>query len=440
MITIDGGEPLPSRAKTTVALQYGSTGLDVELPSENLTIIEPSFTDGLANETAAFITSVRNPLGSKPLREIIGSEDKVAIVIPDITRPMPSDRILPMVLEELGHVPDDNFTIINGTGSHRANSDDELLSMVGSEIISRIKIVNHNAHDPETLLPAGNDARSGQVFLNKEYINADRRIVLGFIEPHFMAGFSGGYKAVFPGIADIDSIMRYHDAITIAHPRSTWGVLEGNPTQETVRYNGALIPIDFCINCTLNKNHEITKFFCGEVHEAHNQGCAYSKQKSMVCCEQEFDIVITTNSGYPLDQNLYQTVKGISAAAMITKDNGFIACASECRDGFPSHGNFLKLMHAKSSPQELLEMINQDGFSMYDQWEAQLLAQIQIKAKVGLYSTMDAQELRKAFIEPLPDLTAAIAQKLNALGSDATIAVLPQGPQTIPYVGSVDTG
>ena len=225
--------------------------------------------------------------------------------------------------------------IVNGTGSHRANTPDELETMVGEEVVSRYRVVNHDAHDPATMVEVGTAPDGRPVLMNREYAEADRRIVLGFIEPHFMAGFSGGYKGIYPAVADIASILRYHDAKTIGHPRSTWGILEGNPTQDIVRHNGALVPLDFCLNVTLNRDRRITRFFCGHPIEAHERGCRFSKETAMVACERPFPIVVTTNSGFPLDQNLYQTVKGMSAASQIVAQDGYIAIASALRRRVP---------------------------------------------------------------------------------------------------------
>ena len=360
--------------------------------------------------------------------------DRVAVVIPDLTRPLPSDRLLPWLFEELSHVPAERFTIVNGTGSHRTNTPEELRSMVGPEILGRYRVVNHTAHDPATMLPAGKSRDGETVFLNREYVEADRRIVLGFIEPHFMAGFSGGYKGVFPAVADIASIMRYHDARTIGDPRSTWGLLEGNPTQAIIRHNGSLLPLDFCVNVTLNRRREITRFFCGHPIAAHEAGCAFSKQTAMVACDRAFPIVVTTNSGYPLDQNLYQTVKGLSAAAQIVEPGGYIATASRCNDGFPEHGNFKKLLFDHASPRAVLDTIEAPGFSLYDQWEAQLLALIRLKARVGLRSELPPEDVRRAHLEPIEDVAAAVAQERARIGENAPVAILPEGPQTIPYV------
>ena len=417
-----------------VHLQYGRAGLDVEIPGKSVTVIEPRFVPGLPDEAGAFREAVRHPIGARPLRETVKATDRVAVVIPDLTRPLPSDRLLPWLFEELSHVPAEQFTIVNGTGSHRVNTPEELRSMVGPEVLGRYRLVNHTAHDAATMLPAGKSRDGEVVFLNREYVEADRRIVLGFIEPHFMAGFSGGYKGIFPAVADIASIMRYHDARTIGDPRSTWGLLEGNPTQAIIRDNASLLPLDFCVNVTLNRRREITRFFCGHPIAAHEAGCAFSKETAMVACERAFPIVVTTNSGYPLDQNLYQTVKGMSAAAQIVAEGGYIAAASRCNDGFPEHGNFKKLLFDHPSPRAVLDAIEAPGFSLYDQWEAQLLALIRLKARVGLRSELGDDDVRRAHLEPIADVGAAVARELSHRGRDAPVAVLPEGPQTIPYV------
>ena len=419
---------------TKVHLQYGTEGLVVDLPSDNVTVIEPKHLPGLEDEAAAFLEAVRSPIESRPLKDHVESGDHVAVVIPDITRPLPTDRLLPWLLAELDHVPPERFTIINGTGSHRPNTDEELAQMIGADILKRYRVVNHDANDEGSMVRVGTDLRGHAIHFNREYAECDKRIVLGFIEPHFMAGFSGGYKGVFPAVADLEAIMRYHDAETIGDPKSTWGVTDGNPTQITIRHNGSLLPVDFCINVTLNRERQITRFFCGETRSVHKAGCVFAREQSMVECERAFPVVVTTNSGYPLDQNLYQSVKGMSAAAMIVDEGGYIVAASECRDGFPDHGNFKDLLFEHDSPAALLEKINSDGFLVHDQWEAQLLAIIASKARVGLHSRMKDDDIRKAYLDPVSDVAASVAEELKRVGEDAPIAVLPEGPQTIPYL------
>lgn len=417
-----------------VHLHYGKDGINLHLDSPNVTVIEPKFVTGLRDEQASFQDAVRNPIDCKPLREQIRAADKVAVVIPDITRPLPTERILPWLFAELGHVRAENFVIINGTGSHRVNTSAELAAMCGVDVARKYRIVNHDSHDPHSLKQAGTGEDGHPVFYNKEYCEADKRIVMGFIEPHFMAGFSGGYKGIFPAVADISSIMRYHDAPTIGHPRSTWGELEDNPTQAKIRKNGSLLTVDFCINVTQNSRRQITRFFCGQTLQAHRAGCAFCKETVMIPCERPFPVVVTTNAGYPLDQNLYQAVKGMSAGAQIVEQDAYILACSKCNDGFPDHGNFKTLLFDSRSPRELLDRILAPGFSMYDQWEAQLLALIQLKARVGLKSDLNPDDVRRAHLDPVEDINQRVAEELKRYGNSARIAVLPEGPLGIPYL------
>ena len=415
-------------------LPYGKSFITVEIPFPDVTILEPRFAEGLADEAAAFTAAVRSPITAPPLREIVTDHEKVAILIPDITRPFPSHRILPWLFRELSHVPAKYFTVIIGTGSHRPCAPAELDEILGPEIVARYRIINHMAQDFQTMLPVGKREDGGTVHLNREYAAADRRIILGFIEPHFMAGFSGGYKAVMPGVADIDSILYYHRPAVVGDPRSTWGVLEDNPTQELIRKLGALVPVDFCVNVTLNRERHITGYFCGHPLAAHSKGCEFARSSAMLPCVRRFPVVITTNGGYPLDQNLYQSVKGISAAAQIVADGGLIIAACECAEGFPAHGNFARLLFEHNSPQAILETVSQPGFSMFDQWEAQLLAMIQVRAKVALFSALPADAVRRAHLDYVDDLDKYLALVMHRIGAQTPIAVLPDGPLTIPYV------
>ncbi len=417
-----------------VPLRYGRGAISLQLSAHRVSVFEPVFVPGLADEARAFRDAVRAPLGTRPLREIVGAGERLAVAIPDITRPLPTDRILAWLLDELSHVPDAQWTIVNGTGSHRANTDAELGAMVGAEAARRLKVVNHSAHEPSGLAFAGRSPDGRPVLLNREWLRADRRIVVGLIEPHFMAGFSGGYKGVFPALADIDSVMHYHRAEVIADPRSTWGRLEDNPTQDQIRANGSLAPVDFCVNATVNREQQITGFFCGDVLEAHRAGCLEARTSAMVACDRPFPVVVTTNAGYPLDQNLYQAVKGMSAAAQIVEPGGLILAAARCNDGFPAHGNFKRLMTGRPDARAVLDTIVAPGFSLYDQWEAQILAQILLKARVALFSELDPDEVSAAHLEPVADIGRRLAAELDRRGAATSVAVLPEGPMTIPYL------
>ena len=212
-------------------------------------------------------------------------------------------------------------------------------------------------------------------------------------------------------------------------------MLENNPTQELIQKFGSRVPVDFCVNVTLNWKRFITGFFCGEPVAAHLKGCALARKSAMVKCNRRFPVVITTNGGYPLDQNLYQSVKGISAAAQIVDDGGLIIAVCECADGFPAHGNFARLLFKHNSPQAILDTVLKPGFSMSDQWEAQLLAMIQVRAKVALFSALPADEVRRAHMEYVESLNEYLVAVMLRLGENTPVAVLPDGPLTIPEIG-----
>lgn len=419
----------------TCRIDYGTTGLELDLTGLNATVLEPRYPPPLKDETSAFQKAAASPCGGVPLKDRIAAHETVAIAIPDITRALPTERLLTWLFAELDHVPADNFTIVSGTGTHRANTPEEWVHMVGKRIYATYTCIDHDGEDMDTMVHAGVSEFGYEVHLNKAYAEADRRILLGFIEPHFMAGFSGGYKAVFPGVASVDAILHYHNAENIGHPRSTWGITEQNPTLEHVRAGGRLRPVDFCLNITLDRERRITGFFCGDVEPAHEAGCAFCKTTAMTACQEPFPIVVTCNSGYPLDQNLYQTVKGMSAAAQIVKEGGVIFSASRCNDGFPSHGNFRRMLQEHASPQAMLDTITAPGFREADQWQVQLLALILLKARVGLLSELPDEDVRSAKLEPIQDLRSAIDAELERIGDpDAPVAVLPEGPLTIPYI------
>jgi nickel-dependent lactate racemase len=416
-----------------VALAYGRGRLAVDVPAQAV-VITPEELPGLPDERAAFDAAVRAPIASAPLRELAKPTDTLAIVIADITRPVPSERLVPWILAELAHVPRENVVIVNGTGSHRANTRDELVQMLGAEVVETVRIVNHNAFDDATLTHMGRSSYGGEIWLNNDYLRADVRIATGFIEPHFFAGFSGGPKGVVPGVAGIKTIMHLHNAQMIGDPRSTWARLEGNPVQGEIREAVAMAPPHFMVNVALNSQRQITALWAGHYIQAHEAGCRFVAEHATRPVEDLFDVVITTNSGYPLDQNLYQAVKGMSAAARIVRPGGAIIAAAECCDGLPEHGNFKQLLQMRRTPQDLLDMIEAPGFELYDQWEAQTQAIVQRRADVYLYSSLDPQTVRDAMLTPIASVEDALAGLLDRYGPRARIAVLPEGPQTVPYV------
>jgi len=419
-----------------VTLEYGTEGLPVDLTDLDVTVVAPTFLDGLEDEAASFREAMNAPIGCPPVKSRIGPDETVAVVIPDITRALPNERLLSWLFAELDHVRPENIVIISGTGTHRGNTEEEWIRMVGPEIFRKYRCINHRGDDLDSMDLAGRSRFGYEVHFNREYCQADRRILLGFIEPHFMAGFSGGYKAAFPGVTSVDAIMHYHSAENIRHPNSTWGILADNPTQENVRAGGSLVPVDLLINVTLNNRREITRFFVGDPIAAHEAGCAFCRDTAMVACEQAFDIVVTSNSGYPLDQNLYQSVKGMSAASKIVRDDGLILMAARCNDGFPDHGNFKEFLFSHDSAQAMLDQIETPGFSQMDQWQIQLLALILNRARIGVFSELDSALVKRAHFEPITDVRDRIDEEIARQGRPLRIAVMPEGPMTIPFLST----
>lgn len=419
-----------------VRLAYGKEGLWVDLPDHNVTLVEPRFVPGLPDEMETIRGVLREPIGTPPLRELVQPDDTVAIVFSDITRPQPRKRMLPVLLEELSHIRPESILLVSALGTHRPNTNEEIEGMLGREITESYRIVQHNAWDTDNMVRLGPTSCGHDVYINGAYMEANVKILTGFIEPHFFAGFSGGPKAVLPGLADQRSVLGNHDAEMISHPKATWCVTQGNPIWEEMREVAAKTEPSFLLNVTLNKNQEITGVFAGDVLQAFAAGTAFARESVMVPVRHPFDVVITTNSGYPLDLSLYQAVKGISAAALVVKEGGSIIAAAECLEGIPDHGQYKNILKMAENPQQLLEVIRAPGFLMQDQWQAQVQAQIQLKADVYVKAShLSDEQIREALLLPCHSIRKTLTRVQNKYGAQATICVLPEGPQTVPHVG-----
>jgi len=324
-----------------VELAYGSDGLTVDLPDERTTVVEPLHPPAAADERAAVLEALRRPIAGPPLREVARRGGSVAISICDGTRPQPREIVVPAILEELeGLFRLEDVVVLVATGTHRGNSDEELLAMLGDEVLASVRVVNHDARDDSTLTWLGRFGADVPVWLNSEWAQADVRITTGFVEPHFFAGFSGGPKLVAPGLAGLETTLTLHDAARIGHPEARWGITHGNPVHDDVRAVAAGTGSDFALDVVLDGKQRIAQAFGGELFAMHAAACALARATAMREVPSPFDVVLTTNSGFPLDQNLYQAVKGMSAAAQVVRPGGAIVCAAECRDGFPSHGSY----------------------------------------------------------------------------------------------------
>jgi nickel-dependent lactate racemase len=281
----------------------------------------------------------------------------------------------------------------------------------------------------------GTTGGGNAIWLHKAYLECDVRILTGFIEPHFFAGFSGGGKAVMPGLALLETVLRNHEAGKMDHPKATWAVTYGNPIWEEIQEAVSLAPPSFLLNVTLSRNAEITGVFAGDFREAYERGCATVKKSAMVAVGKPYDVVVTCNSGYPLDLNLYQSIKGISAAARIVKDGGAIIAVADCWDGIPDHGEYGQLLREAESPASLLRTIRSQGFARQDMWQAQIHALICLKADVYFYSrNLSDRQIEGAFFKPCSGVEKTIDELLHKYGPDARLCVLPEGPQVVPYI------
>ena len=421
-----------------VRLAYGTTGLDVEIDPEVTTVVEPVYQRAAAHPGASLRAALRQPVAGPPLRERVWPGQSVAISACDGTRPQPRHLMIPAILEELdGIIRLEDVVILVATGTHRGNDLDELREMFGDAVAGSVRIVNHDARAKDELAFAGVHGDGVPTWLNRTWLEADVRITTGFVEPHFFAGFSGGPKLVAPGLAGLDTVLVLHDAARINDPRATWGITQGNPVHDDVRAIAAATGVTFGLDVVLNRDKEIVAAFGGDLLAMHAAASEAARRAAMRPVPAPFDVVVTTNSGFPLDQNLYQAVKGMAAARQIARPGGTIVCAAECRDGFPDHGSYRQVLASASSPQALLDSILARPQTVPDQWQVQIQAQIQTANRVVMHTSyLSDSELAAAHLEQTADITGTVTDALAAAGPGARLCVLPEGPQTIPYVAT----
>jgi len=411
-----------------VRLAYGRHGLPARLPDEAV-VISPTELPGLADEPQAVLDALRTPTAGPPLADLIGGRSRVAVVFPDLTRPMPNRTVLPPLLaelERLGAGPD-RVTLLCATGSHRQATPSEMAELVGAEILDRYGVHDHRAddgaHRPVGLVDGV------PVLIDPRYLEADVRILTGFVEPHFFAGFSGGPKGVCPGLAAGATILEAHSPARIADDRATWLVTEGNPVHDFVRAAVSLAPPSLSIDVAINSRRQLTAVFAGPLPDGHRAACAFVQSSAVQRVEGRFDVVLSTNAGYPLDRNLYQSVKGMAAAERLVTEGGTVVMAAACVDGLPAAGAFARLLDQAPDREALAD---RSGVSEADRWQVQVLGRILRRADVWLHTDgLDDDEVRAAHLRPVADVSEAVAEALAAAGPRARLAVLPQGPLTV---------
>jgi nickel-dependent lactate racemase len=418
-----------------VNLAYGKGSLQLNLPDHIHTeVVEPSFVEGLNNQEAAVADALARPIQHQPLKEAVRSDQKVAIIFSDITRATPYHILVPALLKELSHLPDEHIIFFCATGTHRPATSGELSTILGAEVVQRFRIVQNDCTDDKQYQEVGLTASGNRVRLNKEMLDCDLRILTGFIEPHFFAGFSGGGKALMPGMAHVETIRHNHAIRMLDNPKARWGFTEGNPLWEDVMEAAEFAPPLFLLNISMNRNKEITGVFAGNLREAHQAGCAFAKKTAMVALDEPFDIVISSNSGYPLDLNVYQSVKGMSAAERIIRKGGSIIMAAECWDGIPAGSDYEKILGSSKSVPGLMSFIKEHEPELRDTWQVYFQAMIQMKSDVWLYSQLDDLTVKSTHLKPVKDINKLVQQLVQQYGPSTRICVLPEGPHTIPYL------
>jgi nickel-dependent lactate racemase len=417
-----------------IKLAYGQGQLEVDLPAERTQVITPAHVPGLEDERGAVLAALEKPIAARPLRQWVGPGANVCIVFTDITRATPNERLMPWLLEYLADVPPERITLLNAVGTHRPNTRAELERMLTAEVVRKYQVLNHEPENDRELIPLGTTRDGTPALINRHFVDADVRIVSGFIEPHFFAGFSGGPKGIMPGIAGAKTVLSNHGTRNISSPAANFGVTRGNPLWEELRDIALRPGPSFLLNVTLNEHREITGVFAGDLLAAHRAGCEFVKRSAMQEVPAPFDIVVTTNSGYPLDLNLYQGVKGMSAGARILRPGGTLILACECREGIPGGSSYERILRNAANPEEIVSRFGSAGATLPDQWQAQIQALIQQKARVLLYSSLPDTVTREAHLTPCHDIALAVREELDGRGNGARVAVLPQGPLTIPYV------
>jgi nickel-dependent lactate racemase len=426
----------------TVDLAYGHGHLSVPvLPGS--TVVTPTDPAPLTDVDSAVRAALAAPLDCRPLTELAAGVSTIAISVCDGTRAQPRREVIEPLLDLLDRAGcTAEIAILVATGTHRGNSDAELDTMLGPVIRERCVVLNHDARDRGSLTDLGTvgsvlAGRGVPLSLMSAWVDAELRITTGFVEPHFFAGFSGGPKMIAPGLAGLDTVMTLHDAAHIGDARAAFGVIDDNPVHADIRACAAACPPHLAIDVTLDRDKRVTAVFAGGLSAMHRAACAAARTVAMRPVDRPFEVVVTTNSGFPLDQNLYQAVKGMSAADRVVADGGTIVVAAECADGLPAHGSFAEVLRSAPTAQGLLELIGSPGFAVPDQWQVQVLARILDRAAVFVHCDgLDEAALAEAHLGIAPDIAETVERALAKAGPGARVCYLPEGPQTIPYLAA----
>ena len=420
-----------------VRLEYGRTGLEVDLPDRpGIRTLAYKDATPLPDPDAVLRAVLENPTGTAPLAELATGRSNACIVICDITRPVPNETMLRPMLEtlEASGIPREKVTILIGTGLHRPNEGEELIELVGEQIASNYRIENHHGQvlDEHTFL--GDSPRGVPIWIDSRYVEADLKITTGLIEPHLMAGYSGGRKLICPGIAALETIKVWHGPDFLENPKADCGILDGNPVHEENTWIGCKTGCDFILNVVIDAQRRVLKFVAGDMVEAFHEGVDFVREVVRDTVPEPVDIVVTSCAGYPLDTTFYQAVKGLTGALPIVKQGGTIILAASLSEGIGSP-QFQQLFDENDSLEIFIERILGKDYFVMDQWQLEELAKVCRKAKVKIVSDgLPAETINKLFVESAPSIEQAVADSLSEYGEDATMAVIPKGPYVLVQV------
>jgi nickel-dependent lactate racemase len=419
-----------------VKLAYGHELLSVQVPRANLqAILTPKQGDDVADEGTILQESLANPIGTPRLRDLVHRGQKAVVVTSDLTRPCPSDLLLPPVLDELaaGGVPDADVTVVMALGLHRPMTEAEMEAAVGPEVYRRVQVVNH---DPADCVRLGTTSAGTPVEIYRPVVEADVRVCLSNLELHYFAGYSGGAKAILPGCASRATLNANH--AMMVRPEASAGRLAGNPVRADLEEGVAMLGVDFILNVVVGgarpeARHRIIGAVAGDVTAAHRRGCDMVAERGIVPIDRRADIVLVSAGGYPKDVNLYQAQKALDNAAYAVRDGGVLILVAECPEGLGNR-TFEDWMTAMSSPDELLERIQQEF--VLGGHKAAAVAAVLKRASVHLVSALPAELVRQCGMIPFDDPSTALEVALGQTGPGASVLVLPQGGSVLPVAST----
>ena len=418
-------------------MKYGRGEIGVDVPNPNLiSVLASQEFPPIENPEQAILDALETPTDSPALSEMAKNRKSATIVISDITRPVPNKLILPpmlRIIEEQG-VPREEIRILIATGIHRPNEGDELLEMVGSQIMENYQIVNHFSQKQETLINLGQTQNGTPVLINRLYVESDLKVISALIEPHLMAGYSGGRKAICPGLASIKTMKIMHGPQILEHPKASVGILEGNPFHAEATEIALMAGVDFSLNVTINDRRQLTGVFAGDMVNAHLAGAKFAEKQTKATLPEPADVVIVSCAGYPLDTTFYQAIKGVLSAIEVVKEGGMVILVAECQEGIGS-GPFTDLiLKTKNLEQFVRNTYNPKNF-VIDQWQLEELAKAIRKANVYFYSDkIPYEQQQQLFVNPLKSPNEGVEIALKKYGKDAKIVAIPDGPYTLAQV------